>query len=244
MIVVLAIDALEEELVSRFGCVNLQQKDSGRTDISEFSQPRTIVLWSSFLTGKNKEREVLALGNKEMWNVRWDKEETFLRFFGRPAVIDLPSFSYDLKQHGRERRLLREFFDSRDAGKKEKIRLEYNELSFRHHRSTKERFGAAMKEGNDLVIGYFSVADVIGHLNFGNTTMMKMIYKDLDDIAREVRSVPSNRVIVLSDHGMKAVGPFGDHSDHGFWSTNTGEVHGTPRITEFFGIIKGMSEVD
>ena len=40
MICVLAIDALEYELVERFGCRRLQQAHHGKTDISEFSQPR------------------------------------------------------------------------------------------------------------------------------------------------------------------------------------------------------------
>ncbi len=242
MIVVLAIDALEHDLVKRFECRNLEQDDCGKTDISDFSQPRTIVLWSSFLTGENKEEEVLALGNKEMWNVCWDMDETFLRFFSQQSVIDLPSYSYDLAHHEKERQLLKEFFGTKEADKKDKIKQEYNELCFRHHRLIRDRFMDAIKEDHDLVIGYFSVADVVGHLNFGNTTMMKMIYRDLDDIAGEVRSDPANRVIVLSDHGMKAVGPFGDHSDYGFWSTNTGNDLGNPKITEFFGILRKMAK--
>lgn len=122
MIVIVAIDALELDLVERFACENLMQESHGKTDISEFSQPRTIVLWSSFLTGKNKEKEVLALGNKEMWNVKWDREETFLRFFKKPRAIDLPSFSYDLEMHENEREMLKEFFELKDAGKKEGVR--------------------------------------------------------------------------------------------------------------------------
>jgi hypothetical protein len=48
MIVVLAIDALEYEKVLEYRCMNLMQTHFGKTDISEFSEPRTIVLWSSF----------------------------------------------------------------------------------------------------------------------------------------------------------------------------------------------------
>ena len=78
--------------------------------------------------------------------------------------------------------------------------------------------------------------DKVAYIRFAS------VYKDFDDIAKSVRSDPSNRVIILSDHGMKAVGPFGDHSDYGFWSTNTGNVMGTPKITEFFGILKKMAK--
>ncbi|MBD3247555.1 hypothetical protein GF378_02960, partial [Candidatus Pacearchaeota archaeon] len=51
MIVILAIDALEYDKVEEFNCKNLKQEYYGKTDISEFSQPRTMVLWSSFMTG-------------------------------------------------------------------------------------------------------------------------------------------------------------------------------------------------
>ncbi|RLJ01457.1 MAG: hypothetical protein DRP10_04065, partial [Candidatus Aenigmatarchaeota archaeon] len=77
MIIILAIDALEYELVEKFNCQNLKQKFYGKTDISEFTQPRTIVLWSSFMTGKNKEKEILLKGKKEMWNTKFDIKDTF-----------------------------------------------------------------------------------------------------------------------------------------------------------------------
>jgi hypothetical protein len=77
------------------------------------------------------------------------------------------------------------------------------------------------------------VADVVGHLNFGNKMMMKMIYKDLDEIAGMIK----DGFIVLSDHGMEKVGIFGDHSNYGFWSTDYEDI-GSPKITDFASIIK------
>jgi hypothetical protein len=107
MIVVFAIDALEHNLVEEFKCRNLKQSLFGKTDISEFSQPRTMVLWSSFITGKNKEKEVLADGNREMWEKKWPLKETFFSRFRSPVVIDLPGFSYDVNVHGESRKLLK-----------------------------------------------------------------------------------------------------------------------------------------
>ena len=63
--------------------------------------------------------------------------------------------------------------------------------------------------------------------------MMKMIYKDLDEIAGAIE----DSYIVLSDHGMEKLGMFGDHSKYGFWSTDFKEL-GNPRITDFAGLIK------
>ena len=77
MIPVIEIDALEFSLVEDFDLPHLKQAHYGKTDISEFSEPRTMVLWSSFMTGKNMEAEILAKGDKEMWNVRISHEDTF-----------------------------------------------------------------------------------------------------------------------------------------------------------------------
>jgi len=237
-VVVVAIDALEYDLVEEFNCKNLKQEYYGKTDITEFSEPRTMVLWSSFITGKNKEKEVLKDGKKEMWNKKYPIEETFFSRFKKVKVIDLPAFSYDLKVHERSRKLLKDFFDS-SKEEKEKIREEYNKDAFEHHRKVKEEFFKALDEDYDFVLVYFSIADVIGHLNFGNKKLMKMIYKELDEIVGKVRE-KAEEVIVLSDHGMKAIGYFGDHSNYGFWSTNFKDL-GKPRITDFFDLLKNIT---
>ncbi len=237
MIVVLAVDALEIDMVEDFQCDHLMQGHYGRTDISEFSEPRTMVLWSSFMTGENKEEEILAMGDKEMWNTRIPVEETFFSRFEDPKVIDLPGFNYDLEVHQRSRELLKKYFEADDNDKKEDIRKDYNSDAFDHHREVKREFKMALNGDHDLVLGYFSAIDVIGHLNFGNRTLMKMLYRDMDELAEEVNSP----MIVLSDHGMEAVGMFGDHSGYGFWSTSYVDL-GTPKITDFPDIILEMKE--
>ena len=237
MIVILAIDALEYNLVDRFNCTHLMQKNYGKTDISEFSEPRTMVLWSSFMTGKNLEDEILAKGDKEMWETHIDHARTFFSHFTSPAVIDLPGYNYDIMEHKREREILKHFFDVNTPEEKEQVKKEYNDRAFAFHRKIKDEFLSALRENHDLVLGYFSIADVIGHLNFGNTTLMKMIYRDLDEIAG---SIPAP-YIVLSDHGMEPIGMFGDHSRYGFWSSSEQDL-GNPKITMFFDtMISGIS---
>jgi len=236
MIVVLAIDALEFHKVEEFNCSNLKQKKYGKTNISEFSQPRTMVLWSSFMTGLNKEKEVLADG-KEMWNKKWGADETFFSKFKKPVVIDLPGFSYDLKAHERSRGFLKEFFEAKNPDEKETIRKKYNDDALKHHGKVKKQFLDALESDSDFVLGYFSVIDVIGHLNFGNNSLMKMLYKELDDIAKLIIE-KGHTLLVLSDHGMKAVGRFGDHSDYGFWSTSFDCGLSNPKITDFSEFIE------
>ncbi len=233
--IVFAIDALEYTLVEEFNCNNLKQKFYGKTNIKEFSEPRTMVLWSSFMTGKNMEKEILAKGDKEMWNIKIEVKDTFFNRFKNPKIIDLPGFNYIKEQHELERKLLKEYFDAQTEEEKNNIRTMYNNLAFEHHRRIKQEFKTALGGDYDFVLGYFSVADVIGHLNFGNRTIMKMIYKDLDEIANTI----NDTFIVLSDHGMERIGIFGDHSNYGFWSTDFKDL-GNPRITDFAGLIKGI----
>lgn len=233
MVVVLAIDALEYSKIEEFNCKNLRQVAYGKTDISEFKQPRTIVLWSSFMTGKNKEEEVLAKGDEEMWKIQIPLEETFFSQFENPKIIDLPGFSYDREQHDKERAMLKEFFNARGQEEKEKKRREYNRFAFDHHKKIKEEFLSALVKNHDFVLGYFSLADVIGHLNFGNGTLMKLIYDELDDIAKKIKEVRDDHLLILSDHGMKALGMFGDHNNYGFWSFDEECSLKNPKITDF-----------
>ncbi|UCF08621.1 MAG: hypothetical protein JSW28_02720 [Thermoplasmata archaeon] len=235
MITVIAIDALEYELAEQFDLSHLKQTYYGKTDISEFSEPRTIVLWSSFMTGKNMESEILAGGEKEMWNIRIDHSDSFFSRFKEPCIIDLPGYNYDLEQHTRERGLLSAYFDA-DEEEKEKIKKKYNEHAFEHHRRIRSEFMKALKGGHDFICCYFSIADVIGHLNFGNRALMRVIYRELSEIASGV----DGELIILSDHGMKAIGGFGDHSEYGFWSSGSKDL-GTPKITDFARIITSMA---
>jgi len=237
MDVILAVDALEHEKVAEYNCVNLMQRSFGRTDIGEFEEPRTVVLWSSFMTGRNREREVLALGDRRMWSVRWRPEETFFSGFRNPLVLDLPGFNYDLKVHERSRELLALYFET-EGDERESVLEEYDGDAFKHHREIKDAFLGGLHGGHDLVVGYFSLADTVGHLSFGLEEVMKPIYAELDGLAKAA-SQRADRLLVISDHGMTAVGRFGDHSNHGFWSLNYEAGLKSPRITDFRRLVEG-----
>ncbi len=243
MIVVVAIDALEYELVEKFNCTNLRQKHYGKTNISEFTEPRTMVLWTSFLTGRNTEEEILAKGKEGMWDTQIAAEDSFVKIFTNPRVIDLPGYSYDKEQHKLERKLLKEFFDAGSGRSREEIKEEYHNSAFEHHRRVRKEFEESLGAGHDFLVGYFSLADVIGHLSFGNITLMRMIYRDFDEMVASVKKNRECKLLVLSDHGMKAIGPYGDHSEYGFWSTDAGDL-GTPRLVDFGDILIGWLSGD
>ena len=221
--IILALDGLEYNYVREFDCKNLMQENFGKTDISEFSEPRTVVIWSSFLAGKNLEKEILA---KDLWDFKLNPEETFVVNFERWKVIDMPGFNYYKERHEKERALLKGFFEKKNSIE------DYDKIAFENHKKNKQEFFESLKQSYDLLIGYFNLADVIGHLSFGIQAKMKIVYSELDEIAKKVRKI-NDKVLIISDHGMKAVGRFGDHSNYGFWSTNFEVKLKEPKITEF-----------
>lgn len=229
--IILGLDGLEYNYVKEFNCRNLMQENFGKTNISEFSEPRTVVIWSSFLAGKNLEKKILAKG---LWDFKLKPEQTFLINFKKWKVIDMPGFNYYKGRHEKERALLKGYFDKKNSIE------DYDKVAFENHNKNKEEFFESLKQGYDLLMGYFNLADVIGHLSFGIKAKMKIVYKELDEIAKKVR-YREDKILIISDHGMKAVGRFGDHSGHGFWSTNFDVNLIEPKITMFKEIIKRIT---
>ena len=114
-------------------------------------------------------------------------------------------------------------------------------MCFAKNKKRKKRFFEALSENHDIVMGYFGAADVIGHLSFGMKIKMKIIYKEMEDIVKNA-SEKADKLIVISDHGMEAIGRFGDHSDHGFWSTNFETDFTRPKPTEFYDLIVSLKK--
>lgn len=231
MIVILGLDALEYEYVRRFNCKNLMQLQFGKTDINEFEEPRTVVLWGSFLSGRNIEKEALAKG---LWNFKVRSEETFFSSFKRWIAIDVPAFTYKQDAHRKEREAMKNFFE-------QKINIEeYDEIAMKNHKEDKEEFFSALEKNYEIVMGYFALADVIGHLSFGVISKMKLIYQELDEIAARAKE-RADKLLIVSDHGMKAIGRFGDHSNYGFWSASWNIKLENPKITDFRKIIESLT---
>jgi len=230
-LIILAYDALDLGMVKKYNCRNLMQLEYGRTDISEFKLPRTVVLWASFLTGRNMEEEIPV---KTQWEFKLKLEETFFPFFETYMAIDVPAFSLKGENHAEERRLLKAYFDD------EAVIEEYDETVWKNHVENKKEFFNSLGKFN-LVMGYFDLADAVGHLSFGIPEKMKKVYMELEDLTREVKSSTDDFILIISDHGMKPVGRYGDHSKNGFYSANRKLGLNLPRITDFYGLIKRMA---
>jgi hypothetical protein len=229
--IILALDALDQNLVKTFHCKNLMQEEHGQTDITNFTQPRTIVLWASFLTGKNMETGIPIKGQ---WQFQLKKEETFLQYFNNHKTIDVPAFSYKQENHEQERKLLKAYFDKNATVE------EYDKLVWKNHEENKREFLKNLGK-HDLLMGYFDLADAIGHLSFGVYTKMKEVYTELDNLAGKIKNT-DEFILIISDHGMKAIGRYGDHTMNGYYSANKALNLNLPKITDFHNIITGAQK--
>ena len=224
--IILGLDALDLEQVKKYNCKHLLQKEYGKTDLTEFTQARTVVLWSSFLTGKNMEPQIPL---KTQWEFKLKPEQTFLTFFEKYKTIDVPAFSHK-PNHIEERKLLKGYFEDNSTI------TEYDTLVWKIHKENKKEFFDSLGKF-DLVFGYFNLADSIGHLSFGIEEKMSKVYQELDDLAKKV-ATSNELTLIISDHGMKAVGRYGDHNKNGFYSFNKENELKMPKITKFYDLIR------
>lgn len=230
--IILALDGLEIEYVRLFKCKHLLQSSFGKTDISEFKDPRTVVLWASFLVGKNIEKRVLA--SKNIWDFKLSINETFFHKFKNYKLIDVPTLNYNDKIHRIEREMLKKFFNKQITIKK------YDEIILKNHMKTKNEFFNHLNRDYEILMCYFATSDLIGHLSFGIKTKMRLIYQELDSIARTAQKY-DDIVLIISDHGMKSIGRFGDHSNYGFWSLSIKKSLHNPKLTNFYKLIDDLA---
>jgi len=229
MKVILGLDGLDYSCVANFNCRNLKQQSCGYTDLAEFSELKTVILWSSFLAERNMEKEIMDQG--VLWSFKLPGEQTFFSRFNSYKALDVPGFTYEEALHQEERQRLKAFFDKKGTLE------EYDRIAFSNHQRNKEIFLSMLNEDCDIQMGYFALADAIGHLSFGVTSKMRIIYQELDDLAAHVAKKSKGGLLILSDHGMEPVGRFGDHSRRGFWSfSNAASNKDNLRLTQLFRI--------
>jgi hypothetical protein len=230
--IIIGLDALDLCMVEKFNCENLMQLECGQTEISDFPLKRTVALWSSFLAGKNLDAQIPL---KTQWEFRLSSNDTFLKFFSKHLAIDVPGYSHK-PSHAEERELLKGYFEQGTSVE------EFDAFVWKLHEENKKEFFASFGK-YELLMGYFNLADSIGHLSFGMPEKMKSVYKELEGLAKEVRNSSEDFILIISDHGMTALGRFGDHSDNGFFSVNKKLGLVLPRITDFYDLIRRTQSV-
>lgn len=98
----------------------------------------------------------------------------------------------------------------------------------------------------DLIMAWFGPADWIGHVYRGNIEVMEETYSVLNRLAGTVKDRFDGLVLIVSDHGMKRLGDYGDHTDmnYGFYSSSIEMGLENPKITDFYEIIKEVLSGD
>ena len=269
---VLGYDALDIELVEKFDLPNLKQSEYGKTDISEFDKASTPILWGSAITGKNLEPKFTEeKGNETMRgitrkpyhvlkgyspslaimarkilmkigvlgkirgsvfrvNVRDDLGlDTIFDDNGRKGV-NIPA----LNQDNNTKYTMDDYF-RRDIDDDEYVGEIWNCFE-----RTKEKFLEHFDK--ELVMAWFCPADRVGHIFRPDLDVMEETYRRLDDFAGRVREEFDGDVMIISDHGMKEMGDFGDHSDisYGYWSFSRDLGLRNPKLVDFRYIVEDI----
>ena len=70
---------------------------------------------------------------------------------------------------------------------------------------------------------------------------MKKVYEELENLAGELKN-SEQFTLIISDHGMKTIGRYGDHTMNGYYSTNRKLNLKLPKITDFHKLIKSAEK--
>jgi hypothetical protein len=109
-------------------------------------------------------------------------------------------------------------------------KLTYKIFIMKNYKKDKsDLFSALEKKEFDFIFWYTTLLDNFGHMEMGNPLkhMMKH-YLEINELVGDIKERCLNSIIyIISDHGMERMEPkkssWGMHSDHGFFSSNTGE---------------------
>jgi len=98
----------------------------------------------------------------------------------------------------------------------------------------------ALDRDHELIFWYTPFLDELSHFYIRKKLKLMNIYLDLNKLVKKVsEKLTENDILyIISDHGMKPIlgdPRGGDHSNHGFFSSNTGEIIMKPQ--ELFRIV-------
>lgn len=156
-----------------------------------------------------------------------------------PVVLNVPSYNIE-PVDSKLQRLLGACFEE---GNRWKERVHFKDAVWRVFEERRKKAIQMIREKGsecDLFMFYWHTADLIGHLKRGDLMEMLYTYARLDRLVRDLKNAAGEETfcLVVSDHGMKSVGRYGDHTNYGFYSCNFELELGNPLITDFMGIIR------
>lgn len=156
-----------------------------------------------------------------------------------PIVLNVPSYNIEPVDSKLQRKLGACFGE----GNSWKKRVYFKEAVWRAFEERRKKAIHMIRERGsecDLLMFYWHTADLIGHLKRGDLTEMLQTYMRLDRLVRDLKNAAGEETfcLVVSDHGMKKLGQYGDHTNYGFYSCNSEIGLDNPLITDFVDVIQ------
>ncbi|QDA30481.1 hypothetical protein FH039_01045 [Thermococcus indicus] len=108
------------------------------------------------------------------------------------------------------------------------------EYAMKTYEKDRKALMEALEEDYELIFWYTPFLDEVSHFLIGKKLKLMNLYLDLNKLAKLVSEKldEGDVLYIISDHGMEPVPGDprgGDHSDHGFFSSNTGELIERPQ---------------
>jgi len=98
----------------------------------------------------------------------------------------------------------------------------------------------SLKRNYDIWFFYTDLLDALPHLFISDKIRMMKYYSEINEFIEDIKKQLPNDVFifVVSDHGMKQTGRFGEHSNYGFWSTskNLNLTLKNPKPMDFYNV--------
>jgi predicted AlkP superfamily pyrophosphatase or phosphodiesterase len=199
------------------------------------------------------------VGNWILNNTKQDAFRTSVEYYEKNNIstlfdsfqskpIGIPNYVTDKSTEDRENQLrssLAGLFE-RDAdttgGHKSSDPEAFYELCMEMSMIRIARVRRALRSSNyELVFGYTSGLDLIGHVSYDDPKLQRQAYKELDEFVFEVLGDldDNDELVIISDHGLQD----GKHTDMAFISSTTKSItKNVNSVTDFYdAVIKELS---
>jgi hypothetical protein len=150
-------------------------------------------------------------------------QKNIFHFFKKTWTNGIPSYGKNVSSPI-DRRLIQNaiIFKNDDA---------FKENVIKNYKRDKEYLLTTLdKYEHDLIFWYTTILDKCGHVYMRKPLTLMNYYLEINNlIGKVVNRFQDSCIFIISDHGMQLFkGRWGLHSDHGFFSSNTGEIINKP----------------
>jgi len=165
--------------------------------------------------------------------VKEQNEPNIFQFFESTWTNGVPSFGRQVINE-----VSKKLTENAIAGDKK----QYKKYAIEHYKNDKSQLLEVLKKQQyDFIFWYTGLLDSLGHVDMGNPlALMMKHYLEINEVVGIVtEKYPNSIIYIASDHGMERMeskkSSWGMHSDHGFFSSSTGEKIDRP--FKLYGLI-------